>query len=230
VSGQAALFDARYFAGVLSNMVVAGQGVGEIAGISAEGSQSYSTGIPPKAKSPAQKKAEKDARRRGEALDVPGTLENLIPAGPIPILGEDMTKEQIVGMIKVARGVFTPGLHLTMYCAGIDGPPISARLEEGRRFLDSEPDVLFQRYGVTPLEWTMVGIVGHHGTRSVSDIFPDLIEPDGQTVSRGRTAAGLNQFIAYIANIGFADLPRHPGFSIIPLAVYRVLGGSTLEP
>lgn len=228
VSGPAALFDARYFAGVLSNMVVAGQGVGEIAGRTNR--QPYPQVIPPKAKSPAQRKAEKDARKRNETPDAPETLESLIPAGSIPALGEDVTREQIVGMVKVARGVFVPGLHLTMYCAGIDGPPISARLEEGRRFLDSEPDVLFQRYGVTPLDWTLVGIVGHHGAKSVTDTFPELLEPDGQTVSRGRTAAGLNQFIAFIANLGFADLPRHPGFSVIPLAVYRVLHGSTIKP
>ncbi|SDU18092.1 DUF6414 family protein [Jiangella alkaliphila] len=230
LSGQAALFDARYFASVLSNMVVVGQGVGEVTGASATGDQSHQQGLPPKAKPPAQKRAERDARRGEGLANAPELLESLIPPGPIPLLGDSVTREQIVGMVKIARGVFTPGLHLTMYCAGIDGPPISARLEEGRRFLDSEPDVLFQRYGVAPLDWTLVGIVGHHGAKPPSSQFPSLTEPDGQTVSRGRTAAGLNQFISFIANLGFADLPRDPGFSIVPLAVYRVLGGSDLPP
>jgi hypothetical protein len=48
-----------------------------------------------------------------------------------------------------------------------------------------------------------------------------LSGPDG--LMRGRTAAYINAMLGYLGGLGLADLPQHPSFSVVPLAVYRYL-------
>ena len=101
---------------------------------------------------------------------------------------------------------------------------ISARLEPGRRFLDSSPEILFSRYGLAQQEWTVVGIVGQLGSRIMPDEVDDVTNDDGTSVNRGKFVDLVGRFLGSTA--GLVDLPQDPGFSIIPLAVYRGIGHS----
>jgi len=127
--------------------------------------------------------------------------------------------------------MFTPGLHLNMRPTGLDSHVVTARLQEGRQFLDGDPEVLFARYGAGQQEWTLVGSLGHYGetvTEAATD-DPALVDADGN-VNRSRFAAFVNNFLSYLGTLGFIDVPAEPGFSVVPLAVYRVVGRSALSP
>ncbi|MFF5444823.1 hypothetical protein [Streptomyces sp. NPDC012888] len=125
-------------------------------------------------------------------------------------------------MIRMARGLFAPGLHLNLSPVDSRDVLIGSRLQEGRQYLDSEADVLFARYGTEKQEWTLVGSVGSYGPKDTG--FPefDFNNPDG-TVNRARFADALNGFMKSLGGMGFIDLPQYPGFSVIPFAVYRAI-------
>jgi hypothetical protein len=128
----------------------------------------------------------------------------------------------LMGMIRAVRGVYRPGLYLSLRPGNSLSINVTARLEEGRHFLDSEVDVLFARYGVFPQDWTIVGTVGQIGTSMEAPVIDDLTQADG-TVSRMKMADMISQFVGYMGSLGFIDLPQPPGFSIVPLAVYRTI-------
>lgn len=176
--------------------------------------------VPPKAKSEAQRKSER-ASRQG-AVDELRYPEDYLPsASTIPLM--DIKRQVLAGLIKVTRGTFSEGVHLQLRPAGDDGPAITARLEAGRRFLDSSPEVLFSRYGLASQDWTVVGVVGQLGSRIAPGEVTDVTNADG-SVNRARFVDLVGGFLASTA--GLVDLPMPPGFSIIPLAVYRSIGVS----
>jgi hypothetical protein len=177
-----------------------------------------SSPVPPKAKTETQKRAERSARQTpaGE----PRYPEDYLPSVlTVPLMNLD--RKFLAGLIKVTRGVFSEGVHLQLRPTGVDGPAITARLEAGRRFLDSSPEVLFSRYGLGPQEWTAVGVVGQLGSRISPGEVDDVTNADG-SVNRARFVDLVRHFLATTA--GFVDLPMAPGFSLIPLAVYRGIG------
>jgi hypothetical protein len=178
--------------------------------------------VPPKAKSDAQKKAERSARQHSSAeAKYP---EDLLPPGEtIPLM--NVPRAQLSGMIRVTRGVFGEGVHLHLRPAGQIGPIVSARLEEGRRFLDAAPEVLISRYGLAEQEWTVVGVVGQLGRQSGGDVIDDVTNDDG-SINRARFVDLVGQFLEQTS--GLVDLPRAPGFSLVPLALYRSIAGSIL--
>ncbi|MCW3158638.1 DUF6414 family protein [Micropruina sonneratiae] len=175
--------------------------------------------VPPKAKTPAQKKAERDARSP-RAPAQPIYPEDYLPAEEIiPVMGTERT--QLAGLIRITRGVFQDGAHLMLRPLGAEGPIISTRLEAGRRFMDSSPEILFSRYGLAEQEWTVVGIIGQFGSRIAPAAVVDVTDPDG-SVNRGKFVDLVGNFLA--TSRGMVDLPSAPGFSLIPLAVYRGIG------
>lgn len=178
--------------------------------------------VPPKAKSEAQKKAERSTR---QASSVEAKYpEDLLPPGEtIPLM--NVPRAQLAGMIRVTRGVFGEGVHLHLRPAGQTGPIVSARLEEGRRFLDASPEVLISRYGLAEQEWTVVGVVGQLGRQAGGDEIDDVTNGDG-SINRARFVDLVGQFLEQTS--GLVDLPRAPGFSLVPLALYRSIGGSIL--
>ncbi|MFJ9213145.1 hypothetical protein [Streptomyces sp. NPDC102264] len=97
---------------------------------------------------------------------------------------------------------------------------INSRLQEGRQYLDSEADILFARYGTERQEWTIVGSVGSYGTEETALPDMDFYNPDG-SVNRAEFAESMNAQMRNLGRLGFIDLPQHPGFSLIPFAVYR---------
>ncbi len=174
---------------------------------------------PPRARTEAQKKAHRATKQPAPEPRFP---EDNLPWGEsIPLM--NIPREQLSGMIKVARGIFGEGVHLHMRPAGPNGPIISARLEGGRRFLDSSPEVMMSRYGLAEQEWTVVGVVGQLGSRMIPSVVDDITNSD-TSVNRAKFIDLVGNFLGETA--GLVDLPRAPGFSIIPLALYRTIGGS----
>ena len=174
--------------------------------------------VPPKAKTERQRKVERSARQASAA--VPRYPEDYLPdVAQVPLMNLERTA--LAGMIKVTRGVFSEGVHLQLRPAGVSGPAITARLESGRRFLDSSPEVLFSRYGLAPQEWTAVGVVGQLGSRISQGTVDDVTNSDG-SVNRARFVDLVGDLLNSAA--GLVDLPMSPGFSLVPLAVYRGVG------
>ncbi|MFE6386761.1 DUF6414 family protein [Nocardiopsis dassonvillei] len=183
--------------------------------------------VPPKAKSGNQRKTPKGTTTipQGEHRNP----EDYLPEGDIiPIM--NMPRQSMAGMIRIIRGVFGEGVHLHLRPLGVDGPTVSARLESGRRFFDSSPEVLLSRYGLSPQEWTIVGITGQLGDKISPDEFINITNAD-DSVNRAKVVDLVHQFLGQTA--GLIDIPQKPGFSMVPLAVYRTIGKSIstqLEP
>lgn len=136
-----------------------------------------------------------------------------------------VTPDMLRAMIRTARGMFNKGLHLLFSTTGGVGWNATARLQEGRRYLDAEPDVLFSRYGTAPQEWTIVGTVGRFSIKPSPGLLQEanFLSPNGQSISRARFVNGLNSLMGMIGGYGITDAPEYPGFSIVPLAVYRLI-------
>ncbi|UQT57289.1 hypothetical protein M4V62_20510 [Streptomyces durmitorensis] len=124
-------------------------------------------------------------------------------------------------IIRMARGIFAPGLHINLSPVESSNVLIGARLQQGRQYLDSEADILFARYGTEPQEWTLVGSVGSYGAKDTT--LPEFDFFGAEGVKRGRFADGINGLMRYMGGMGFVDLPQYPGFSVIPFAVYRAI-------
>jgi hypothetical protein len=113
------------------------------------------------------------------------------------------------GIIQVSRGIFPPGLNLYLQPTADQNCVVQMRLEEGRSFLDSEPDVLFARYGVGDQEWTVVGTVGHHGAPRIDEIVADgnFVDAESGDVKRSQFSRYVNRFMQFLSQGGFADSP-----------------------
>lgn len=145
----------------------------------------------------------------------PVALEDSIPDFP-DVGGADGSL--LRSFVRISKGVFAPGLHVNLTPA--KGVLINSRLQEGRQYLDSEADILFARYGTERQEWTIVGSIGSYGTEEASLPDMDFYNPDG-SVNRAHFAESMNAQMRNLGRLGFIDLPQHPGFSLIPFAVYR---------
>jgi hypothetical protein len=210
VTAMGSLMDARYAASVFSGFASVALGL-EGLGINFG---SAATPAPPgkgKAKSSGTRPAKQNP------ADHERQLEDSIPDFEGPIGADGKTLRAITRM---ARGIFTPGLHLNLFPVDDEEPLISARLQEGRQYLDTEADILFARYGMERQEWTMVGSIGSYGPEDTSMPDMDFVRTSG-AVDRGSFAEGINALMKHLGGLGFVDLPQHPGFSVIPFAVYR---------
>ncbi|MFD8251047.1 DUF6414 family protein [Streptomyces werraensis] len=148
-------------------------------------------------------------------------LEDAIPDFPA-IEGTD--GNTLRSFVQISKGVFTPGLHINLTPA--KGALVSARLQEGRQYLDTEAEILFARYGTERQNWTLVGSIGSYGTEEAELPDTDFHNPDG-SINRGEFAEAMNAQMRNLGRMGFIDLPQHPGFSLIPFAVYRAIPRST---
>ncbi|GAA1767040.1 hypothetical protein GCM10009747_29290 [Agromyces humatus] len=216
LSAPATLFHPSQMSEAMVGMATAAMGLGSI-GI-ADSESEPPRPVPPSAKSTAQKKAERDARDAGKS-ERRYPEDELPTVEVIPLMG--IPRGTLAGMIQVVRGVFGEGVHLHGRPAGPEGPVVSARLESGRRFLDSSPEVLLSRYGLGEQEWTVVGVVGQLGSRVLPGQVDDVTNSDG-SVNRAKLVDVVGTFLGSAA--GLVDLPQAPGFSIVPLAVYRLIG------
>lgn len=138
------------------------------------------------------------------------------------MISGSIPRDFLIGMIRLVRGAFVEGVHLQLYPVSDCGPIITARLETGRRFLDSTPEVLFSRYGFRPQEWTIVGMIGHFAEPASGAVDFDFLDKFNRS-SMLQLAASLLQ---EAGEAGFIDLPTGLGFSVVPLAVYRPIGST----
>lgn len=202
------LFNSEYIAQVLGGTSVAVDGI-----------MSFQPPVPP---APGKKGAPKPRRTNRSSADRE-QLEDLVEDFDPAIIG--VTSDQLRNMVRTVRGMFSKGLHILFSTGGRTGWSATARLQEGRRYLDAEPDVLFSRYGTAPQEWTIVGTIGRFSSVPSPGSLQgtNFLAPDGTSVSRARFVNGLNTLMELIGNQGLTDAPQHPGFSIVPLAVYRMI-------
>lgn len=208
VTAMGSLFDTRYAAAAFSafgSVIVGLDGIGALP-----------SATPPKSnkgKQSQQRPRSSSSRTTAESAE----LEDSIPDFP-DIGGTD--GRALRSFVRIAKGVFAPGLHINLTPA--KGVLISSRLQEGRQYLDSESDILFARYGTERQEWTIVGSIGSYGTEETSLPEMNFYNPDG-SINRADFAECMNAQMRNLGRMGFIDLPQHPGFSLIPLAVYRAI-------
>ncbi|MFI0091058.1 DUF6414 family protein [Streptomyces bobili] len=208
LTAQGSLFDARYVAASFSGL-----------GSAALGFQGLDPSDAPTLPPAVRKRQNKNRIARSQEIST-GQLEATIPDFNIGSENDSVDGEQLRSMVRIARGLFSPGLHLNLFPVSGEDCTVTVRLQEGRQYLDSEPEVLFARYGTGQQEWTLVGSIGHHATAQ-SDIEISKFADESGRVNRGSAAKFINSFLSFMGAMGFLDLPQHPGFSVIPLAVYR---------
>lgn len=212
ITAPARLFDSRYINRIFSGMSQTATGFVGLnpTAVTAKGNKGGRSSNP---------------KPKGERESPEDSIEDF----PTVLFGDTLTAGQLRGFAKMTRGLFHTGLHLIMNPAGQEGLSVSVRLEEGRSFLESEADVLFARYGVHEQEWTVVGTVGSHSAEEVDDdSSPFTVRPEG--IDRAALTGMINALVGGVARFGFADLPQHPGFSVVPFAVYRPIIRSVEEP
>lgn len=166
-----------------------------------------------------QRKGGQQAKVRTVQTGGPEDVLSVFP-DPIPLL--NTPRDFIGGIIQFVRGTFSDGVHLHLRPQGVQGPIITARLEDGRRFLDSTPEILFSRYGLGEQEWTLVGTVGQLGANHESE-YPEIADADGN-MNRAAMVKLVETFLGQAGDVGLIDLPARSGFSVVPLAVYRAIG------
>ncbi|WP_149030445.1 hypothetical protein [Kitasatospora sp. MBT66] len=216
VTASGSLFDARYLASIFSSFATAFIGI--------QGMDPTAIPSTPPAPRSAKKQQARPSRNEAPAPHIPQLEDGIPDFQNIAGTGDQIGAPQLRSMIQLARSIFLPGVHLNLSPTGEDSCTIGARLQEGRQYLDTDPEILFARYGTSPQEWTLVGSVGHHASPSPA-ASPGAFEMLNSTGSmlRGNTARALNSFIGEIGQSGFADLPQAPGFSVVPFAVYRTI-------
>ncbi|MCP1387046.1 hypothetical protein M5J20_02415 [Corynebacterium sp. TA-R-1] len=211
------IVDSRYLASTLADITLTLEGVSSL-------SQAPSQIAETKRKGGNQNKQKRGHRRN----DVdPLHPEDAIPDGPLPLVGSVMTGEVLRGLIKTMKGLFSPGVHLLLRSECDPSGSVTVRLQDGYDFLNADPSVLFSRYGVAPQEWTVVGVVGHYANEGSSDL--DLEFVNESSVNRGKIANLMAKITSDFGTVGLLDLPRFPGFSIVPWAVYRTLNPAKLR-
>jgi hypothetical protein len=212
LTAKTQLFDAEYLARALGGTSVAIDGIMFFSGAkTAEpGSKKYTD-----KRSRAERKPYSDEIRN---------LEDLVEDFPLTPLLSDVSADYLRNIIRIAKGMFSNGLHLLISTDGGVGWTATARLQEGRQYLDAEPDILFSRYGTEPQEWIIVGTIGHYSTElnPLATQGLNFLTDDKIAVDRTRVVSGLNTLVSKAMG-GFADIPKFPGFSIVPLAVYRLI-------
>ena len=216
MTADGSMLDARYLASTLAAFSTAAGGLKDVTGpqevLPAPGQRGRQT---PK----------KQASKRPPVREAPLHIEDTIPDEPVDFGdGPVLQAAYLRGIVRVARALFTPGLHLNLRPTGDPSYAVTARLQEGRQFLDSDPEILFSRYGVSPQKWTLVGSVGFYAVADTVDVQVDgFMTPDG-SLDRARFADVMNGTMLQAAQTGFVDAPQAPGFSVVPLAVYRGIG------
>lgn len=221
ITAPGALFDARYVGAALSAFATSWQGLTNVGVFESESP----TPVLPKKGTQGGQRSQK---RMPDTDDLgPRQIESDIPNVVIFDGDSKIGREYLQGIVRVARGMFSPGIHLNMRPADSKRAIVTARLQEGRQFLDSDAEVVFSRYGVGVQEWTLVGSIGHYGDNSPPGMdASSLLNKEDDSVNRAGFAEFVNNFLLTVGETGFIDLPQYPSFSVVPLAVYRVVGNT----
>jgi hypothetical protein len=76
--------------------------------------------------------------QKQEVLGVPNLEDVISDFPPMGEGSEQLTAKFVRGIVKIARGLFAPGLHLNLVPTTSDRIIIGARLQEGRAYIDSD--------------------------------------------------------------------------------------------
>ncbi|MGV9246733.1 DUF6414 family protein [Streptomyces sp. NPDC003710] len=213
ITAPGSLFDSRYIANSFAAVAAVSMGLQGIGAL---------TVPPPRSSGGKNGKGQQRNRPPKPGETTREELEDLIPDFRMDADGSVVDAHDLRSILKVARGVFAPGLHINLSPVKSSEIMITSRLQEGRQYLDTEPDILFARYGTEEQEWTLVGSVGHYGSKDAPSPNDAFVNSDG-SVSRGKLATFINAHMRTLGATGFIDLVQHPGFSVIPFAVYRAI-------
>ncbi|MEU6204468.1 hypothetical protein ABZ814_12880 [Micromonospora musae] len=216
LTGSGRLFDARYVTQVLAGIGAVVQGLVEF-------NPDLATNTPGNAdtRRPATKGRPAPPKQRNESAEPAIQLEDSIPNFPhLPLLGFAQAAN-LKALVRIARGMFNPGLHMRLDLGTDESIGVTARLQEGRRFLDSDPEVLFARYGTEAQDWTIVGTIGMYAHPEKIEDDATFVDEKTGHISRSATLRSINDVMRNMGSLGMADFPSYPGFSIVPFAVYR---------
>ena len=145
VSAPGFLFDAQYVARALGGFSTTYQGYTEFAAESIAAALSAVRGSQPKPRKGAQ--GGRPSAKKSQASAVPQNLEDEISDfPPLESDGFSLTPGFLRSLVKISRGMYRPGLHLTLMPTENDELTVNIRLQEGRQYLDSDVEILFSRY------------------------------------------------------------------------------------
>ncbi len=208
ITAQGQLVDSRYFAQLLAAYSVFMRGLISLGFYDkAEVKNGKSVNIRPQVS---------NRKRETESPELEDSVMDL------PRQDDIIKSDELKAMIQVTRSAFRPGVSVLLAPVENGHTRIVSRLQEGRQFLDAEPDVLFARYGMDYQSWTLVGTVGYRPAATV-EFEPGetkLASEDGQ-IQRGAFVEMINGMAGYFQAQGLTDAPQWPGFSVIPIALYR---------
>ncbi|MEV4372582.1 hypothetical protein AB0J71_36300 [Nonomuraea sp. NPDC049637] len=208
ITAPGLLFDARFVARVLGGLAAASDGIATLNPVEDQSNT----------RSAAGRKNQQKKHNVNEP--VPDTLESEIHDYDSRILGIEASTLRAI--VKISRGLFSPGVHLMLTPRG-DEITITARLQEGGKYLETNPEILFSRYGTARQSWTLVGSIGAYSQSASSDEVGKQEFMDNDTINRSKFANFVNYFMQFAGHQGLADMPQYPGFSIVPLAAYRTI-------
>ncbi|MFD3746395.1 hypothetical protein [Nocardia sp. NPDC058633] len=214
ITAEGRLVDPRYFGRMMMGFATAVSGF-SLMGIKRDG---------PTSSRPAGSGGSRQSKNAGPGKNNSSNLEDQIPdIGSDSIVADSIKTSDLRGMVKIMRGLYPEGLSMVLSPAGDAGANISLRLQEGRQYLDAEPDVLFARYGLDSQDWTVVGVIGYHAEAGDISSFDDVVDPANGNIRRGVFTAATNDFLRSLGNSGLAEVAQAPGFSVVPIAVYRAI-------
>ncbi|WP_280264058.1 DUF6414 family protein [Nocardia wallacei] len=206
ITSDGRLIDPRYFARVMNGLATSVVGFSRLAG--GDGRVNRNEG-----------RAGSKGPSRSEATNWEEDIPEIPQNSPLG----DISSTQIRAMVKVMRGMYPEGVSIQLSPAGINGPGVTVRLQEGRQHLDTQPETLFARYGLGVQQWTVVGTIGFHAEADPNSLeSSDILGVEGR-INRGKLLAFVNNFLDLTAHIGLVQMPQAPGFSVIPMAVYRLI-------
>ena len=218
ITGEGRLFDARYVSQVLSGLTAVAQGIATLS------PEALPNGSRNSGKTTGNQGKRSSPRSSNNTASIGPQLEDSIPDFPGLEGWTGISTTQLRALVQLARGMFTPGLHLHLDSSSEDRVTVTARLQEGRRFLDGDAEVLFARYGTEAQEWTIVGTIGNYARESHPEQNASFIDAKTSNISRSESLRSINDVMRDLGAMGMADVPRFPGFSIVPFAVYRPIG------
>lgn len=217
VTASGYLFDSRYLADIMGGFSAAVAGLSELAksqpgGVASTGSSQKSPG----------RKGNQSKGQQWSADNSSKMLEDSVEDFPAI---DDVSAAYLRSILHISRGLYKPGLNLVLSGSSQSGAmTIGARLQENRRYLDADPDIIGSRFGMLQQPWTIVGTVGHysHGRdRLDTTQIANSMRTTEEQFDRNGFIKLINSVIQNVGSAGIADLPQHPGMSAIPIAVYR---------
>ncbi|MEU0510158.1 MULTISPECIES: DUF6414 family protein [Amycolatopsis] len=143
-----------------------------------------------------------------------------------------ISTDYVRALMRTIRGIVPPGLNMYAFSSGGDGSvSMAARLQRERRYLDADPDVVAANFGLDSQPWTIVGTIGHYSSggsvqtaeETPEQQFENFMQGTAEKFNRGNFIRQMSTTLSQFGRLGFLNIPQHPGFTIVPIAVYRAV-------